>query len=53
MNLFNTFAEAVQLELFDNVEDANKWLKSNPKKQVMDIKLSSSGDKILVVYKDV
>ncbi|WP_161783076.1 hypothetical protein [Pontibacillus yanchengensis] len=53
MNMFTTFADAVQLELFDNVEDANKWLKSNPKKEVMDVQINSSTDKILVIYKDL
>ncbi|SDK37426.1 hypothetical protein [Sediminibacillus albus] len=53
MNLLNTFAEAIQLELFDDVQEANKWLKSNAGTEVIDIKISSSSNKILIIWKDL
>jgi hypothetical protein len=53
MKIFNIFADAIQVKIFLNEDEANKWFNESKNTEIVDIQFTNdpSNTKILVVYK--
>ncbi|MGG3573696.1 hypothetical protein ABES80_14625 [Bacillus gobiensis] len=51
--MFNILADVIQVKIFLNENDVNKWFKESKNREIVDIQFTSdsSNTKILVVYK--